>query len=55
MRYLAEARGFVQIEVKELHPFPSENLVTGGAPIVNDVLNRFFFSSQDYAIIARKP
>jgi 2-polyprenyl-3-methyl-5-hydroxy-6-metoxy-1,4-benzoquinol methylase len=55
VRYLAEARGFVQIEVKELHPFPSESLVTGGAPMVNDLLNRFFFSSQDYAVIAKKP
>jgi 2-polyprenyl-3-methyl-5-hydroxy-6-metoxy-1,4-benzoquinol methylase len=54
MRYLLEARGFVQIETKELHPCSPENRITDGAPAVIDTLNRFFFSAQDYAVIGKK-
>jgi SAM-dependent methyltransferase len=54
MRYLFEARGFVDIEIKELHPI-LENPITEGARAVTDVLNRFLFSAQDYAVIGKKP
>ena len=55
MRYLLEARGFAEVVIKELHPYGPENLIVGGSPIVNDALNRFFFSAQDYAVIGRIP
>jgi SAM-dependent methyltransferase len=54
MKFVMEARGFVSIEIKELHPFSAENHATGGPPEINQILNRFLFSSQDYAIIGRK-
>jgi hypothetical protein len=40
--------------VRELHPVQGQGPVTGGAPMVNDTLNRLFFSAQDYGVIARK-
>jgi SAM-dependent methyltransferase len=52
--HVVEARGFVNVEVRELHPVQGQGPVTGGAPMVNDTLNRFFFSPQDYGVIARK-
>jgi len=54
-RFLAEARGFENIEILELHPWPEEHRVdtrTGG-----DVAARFnecFYGPQDYAIIGWK-
>jgi SAM-dependent methyltransferase len=54
LKYLMEARGFGEIEIKELHPPPPENRITEGAPMVKDTLNRFFFSAQDYAVIGKK-
>jgi SAM-dependent methyltransferase len=53
-RFLVEARGFVSVEVKELHPCPPDELVSEGAPRVNETLNRYLFSARDYAVIARK-
>jgi hypothetical protein len=55
MRYLLEARGFVQIEIVELHPMSPEKQISDGAPAVVDTLNRFLFSAQDYAVIGKKP
>jgi SAM-dependent methyltransferase len=54
LKYLLEARGFVDIQIKELHPSEPGNHVTSGSPMVNDTLNRFFFSAQDYAVISKK-
>jgi len=54
VQYLMEARGFGEIEIKELHPPSAENRITEGGPMINDVLNRLLFSAQDYAVIGRK-
>jgi SAM-dependent methyltransferase len=54
MKFVVEARGFVSVEIKELHPYGAENLATEGPAKINDMLNRFLFSSQDYAVIGRK-
>jgi SAM-dependent methyltransferase len=54
MKFVMEARGFVSVEIKELHPYGAENLATDGPAKINEILNRFLFSSQDYAIIGRK-
>jgi SAM-dependent methyltransferase len=53
-RYLLEARGFSKVEVKELHPCNTEQMVSEGVKEVKDMLNRMFYSSQDYAVIGRK-
>jgi hypothetical protein len=50
-----EARGFVNVGIKELHPYGGENFAADGPPKINEILNRFLFSSQDYAVIGRKP
>jgi SAM-dependent methyltransferase len=54
LQYILEARGFIDIQVRELHPKRPENPVASGSPIVDDTLNRFFYSAQDYAVIGRK-
>ncbi|MGA2189098.1 MAG: methyltransferase domain-containing protein [Steroidobacteraceae bacterium] len=54
LQYILEARGFIDIEVRELHPRRPEKPVASGSPIVDDTLNRFFYSAQDYAVIGRK-
>ena len=53
-RYLLEARGFSNIEVKEIHPYGQEHWITEGAGTVKDALNRILHSSQDYAVIGWK-
>jgi SAM-dependent methyltransferase len=55
MKYVMEARGFVNVVIKELHPYSAEHLATDGPAKINEILNRFLFSSQDYAVIGRKP
>jgi chromosome segregation ATPase len=55
MQFVMEARGFVNVGIKELHPYSAENFASDGPPKINEILNRFLFSSQDYAVIGRKP
>ncbi|MFM0248800.1 DUF4214 domain-containing protein [Paraburkholderia sediminicola] len=52
--HLLEARGFNNVETKDLHPYDPECQVTDGAPGVNDTLNRHFFSARDYFVFGRK-
>jgi len=54
MQYVLEARGFVNVLIRELHPYSEEHLATDGPATINNMLNRFLFSSQDYAVIGRK-
>jgi O-antigen chain-terminating methyltransferase len=53
-RYLLEARGFCNVEVKTLHPYRSDHPVIDAETSVKETLNQFFFSAQDYAVIGRK-
>ncbi len=50
---IAEARGFIDVEIRELHPmqrrFEAHDHVLAGQ------LNAIFYGPQDYALIARKP
>jgi SAM-dependent methyltransferase len=55
MQFVLEARGFVNVVIKELHPYGAENFAADGPAKINEILNRFLFSSQDYAVIGRKP
>jgi SAM-dependent methyltransferase len=52
--YLLGARGFCQVEVLELHPYPSESQIQDGTRAVVETLNRSLFSARDYAVIGRK-
>jgi SAM-dependent methyltransferase len=53
-RYLLEARGFLNVEVAELHPFGAEHQIVDGDSKMKDVLNKHFFSAQDYVVIGQK-
>lgn len=54
LAFVAENRGFAQVEIMRLHPFPqyADTLAKGGA---SSDTERFLFGPQDYALIARKP
>ena len=54
LAFVAENRGFAQVEIMRLHPFPqyvAAQSRDGGA----SEIERFVFGPQDYALIARKP
>lgn len=53
IKFLIEARGFKDAEVRELHPLP-ESLKLKGAE-VPDLLNGLLYSPQDYAVIGYRP
>lgn len=52
-QFIARQRGFRQVEIKRLHPFPERAQMTGDSQLAQ-TLNKFLFSEQDYAVIARK-
>ncbi|MBC3873060.1 class I SAM-dependent methyltransferase [Undibacterium flavidum] len=52
-QFIAKQRGFRQVEIKRLHPFPEGAHMTDGSQVAQ-TLNKFLFSEQDYAVIARK-
>jgi O-antigen chain-terminating methyltransferase len=54
LAFVAENRGFEQVEVMRLHPFPQYLEAQARAGGANDI-ERFTFGPQDYALIARKP
>jgi SAM-dependent methyltransferase len=49
---IAEARGFVQVYIRELHPIPAR--FQARDEILAAQLDRMFFGPQDYALVARK-
>ena len=53
MAMIAEARGFVDAEVVELHPMTAR--FPGADRELTAALDRIFHGPQDYALIARKP
>lgn len=52
-QFIAKQRGFRQVEIKRLHPFPDDYQMSGDSQLAQ-TLNKFLFSAQDYAVIARK-
>jgi O-antigen chain-terminating methyltransferase len=48
----AEARGFVNVEIRELHPYPAT--FEAEDKVLARQLERFFFGPQDYALVAHK-
>jgi len=49
---IAEARGFVQVQIKELHPMPAR--FQARDEVLAAQLDRMFHGPQDYALVARK-
>lgn len=57
LRFLVEARGFVDVEVRYLHPSTDPSFPTPDNPLAippTDRLNWAMFGPQDYAVLARK-
>lgn len=53
LRFLVDQRGFAEVEILRLHPFPlEEHLKASNADTRR--LNDFLFGPQDYAVIARR-
>lgn len=52
-QFIAKQRGFRDVEIKRLHPFPEDYQMAGDSQLAQ-TLNKFLFSAQDYAVIARK-
>jgi len=55
LRFFVEARGFCDLEVRELHPYPEAVLFPDDGKGIANRLNDYFYGPQDYAVIGRKP
>jgi O-antigen chain-terminating methyltransferase len=53
-RFIAMQRGFAEVEILRLHPYPDDILVKDGGAQMRTKFNQFLFGPQDYAIVARK-
>ena len=54
IRFLLEARGFADVEIMRLHPFPEFEQLSGGTDEWRERLNELLFGPQDYAVTGRK-
>ena len=54
LRYLCEARGFVQVDTLMLHPYGAEIHVAEDSDVARR-FNQYFHGPQDYAVLARRP
>ena len=55
VRFFVEARGFCNVQVRELNPYPaSVRFADDGKGLANR-LNDYLYGAQDYAVIGRKP
>jgi SAM-dependent methyltransferase len=48
-------RGFTEVRVERLHPYPREYQLPGEAGEAERVLNQLLYGPQDYCIMARRP
>jgi SAM-dependent methyltransferase len=55
LRFFVEARGFCDVQVRELHPYPETVHFPDDGKGVANRLNDYFYGPQDYAVIGRKP
>jgi len=53
--FFVEARGFCNVEIKELHPFPEVVRVPEDGQALPARFNTYFYGPQDYAVIGHKP
>ncbi len=54
VKFVAESRGFVRVEIMDLHPVKAEYLIRESSE-VSRRFNEYFYGAQDYAVIAWKP
>jgi SAM-dependent methyltransferase len=55
LRFLVESRGFCNIEVVPLHPFPDHHRLEDTENAAAVLLNDLVYGARDYAIIAERP
>jgi O-antigen chain-terminating methyltransferase len=55
LRFFVEARGFCDVDVWELHPYPEAVRFPDDGKGIANRLNDYFYGPQDYAVIGRKP
>jgi O-antigen chain-terminating methyltransferase len=55
LRFTVEWRGFVEVELRNLHPYPEAMHFPASSGIIGERLNRLLYGPQDYAILGRKP
>jgi 2-polyprenyl-3-methyl-5-hydroxy-6-metoxy-1,4-benzoquinol methylase len=55
LRFFVEARGFCDVNVRELHPFPEAFRLPDDGEGIGSRLNDYLYGPQDYAVIGRKP
>ncbi len=54
MRFIAEARGFSDVRILRLHPYPPAAMVQGAAGELQDLINSLLYGPQDYAVVGVK-
>jgi O-antigen chain-terminating methyltransferase len=54
MRFIAQSRGFTDVQILRLHPYPVENRVQDGEGELHERFNALLYGPQDYAIVAVK-
>ncbi|HTU45275.1 MAG TPA: methyltransferase domain-containing protein [Bryobacteraceae bacterium] len=55
LRFFVEARGFCDVDVRELHPYPDSVRLPEDGKGIASRLNGYFYGPQDYAVIGRRP
>lgn len=55
LRFFVEARGFCDVHVRELHPYPEPVRFPDDGKGIASRLNDYLYGPQDYAVIGRKP
>ena len=53
MKFMMEMRGFLEVEIVCLHPYPKEVRVSGSD--LADRFNDYFYGPQDYAVVGHRP
>jgi O-antigen chain-terminating methyltransferase len=54
MQFLLEARGFCDVQVLNLHPYPESLHLKDDGTEVTKRFNEYFYGPQDYAVIGRR-
>lgn len=52
-QFIAQQSGFSTAEIVRLHPYPDDHLSKGSGD-ADQLINRYFFGAQDFALVARK-
>jgi O-antigen chain-terminating methyltransferase len=55
LRFFVEARGFCNVHVRDLHPYPEVVRLPDDGKGVASRLNDYLYGPQDYAVIGQKP